>query len=193
MVGTNSYYVTYNDKGYLIDAPDGIGKWMRELKTEGYSLDYILLTHGHFDHVMGLEEVLSIFPDAKVYIAAEDENLVQEGNKEILSSFGIPLSLYSIPSPFVYHDYSSSIGPFKVIKTPGHTKGGVCLYREEENILFSGDTLFEDGEGRTDLGGDWRELVQSLKNLALLPENTTVFPGHGGKTDIKREKMRLGF
>ena len=64
---------------------------------------------------------------------------------------------------------------------------------EEENILFSGDTLFEDGEGRTDLGGDWRELVQSLKNLALLPENTTVFPGHGGKTDIKREKMRLGF
>ena len=193
MVGTNSYYVTYNDKGYLIDAPDGIGKWIRELKTEGYSLDYILLTHGHFDHVMGLEEVLSIFPDAEVYIAAEDENLVQEGNKEILSSFGIPLSLYSIPSPFVYHDYSSSIGPFKVIKTPGHTKGGVCLYREEENILFSGDTLFEDGEGRTDLGGDWRELVQSLKNLALLPENTTVFPGHGGKTDIKREKMRLGF
>ena len=193
MVGTNSYYVSYNDKGYLIDAPDGIGKWIRELKTEGYSLDYILLTHGHFDHVMGLEEVLSIFPDAEVYIAAEDENLVQEGNKEILSSFGIPLSLYSIPSPFVYHDYSSSIGPFKVIKTPGHTKGGVCLYREEENILFSGDTLFEDGEGRTDLGGDWRELVQSLKNLALLPENTTVFPGHGGKTDIKREKMRLGF
>ena len=193
MVGTNSYYVTYNDKGYLIDAPDGIGKWIRELKTEGYSLDYSLLTHGHFDHVMGLEEVLSIFPDAEVYIAAEDENLVQEGNKEILSSFGIPLSLYSIPSPFVYHDYSSSIGPFKVIKTPGHTKGGVCLYREEENILFSGDTLFEDGEGRTDLGGDWRELVQSLKNLALLPENTTVFPGHGGKTDIKREKMRLGF
>lgn len=193
MVGTNSYYVTYNDKGYLIDAPDGIGKWMRELKTEGYSLDFILLTHGHFDHVMGLEEVLSIFPDAEVYIAEEDENLVQEGNKEILSSFGIPLSLYSIPSPFVYHDYSSSIGPFKVIKTPGHTKGGVCLYIEEENILFSGDTLFEDGEGRTDLGGDWRELVQSLKNLALLPENTTVFPGHGGKTDIKREKMRLGF
>ena len=193
MVGTNSYYVTYNDKGYLIDAPDGIGKWIRELKTEGYSLDYILLTHGHFDHVMGLEEVLFIFPDAEVYIASEDENLVQEGNKEILSSFGIPLSLYSIPSPFVYHDYSSSIGPFKVIKTPGHTKGGVCLYIEEENILFSGDTLFEDGEGRTDLGGDWRELVQSLKNLALLPENTTVFPGHGGKTDIKREKMRLGF
>ena len=193
MVGTNSYYVSYNDKGYLIDAPDGIGKWIRELKTEGYSLDYILLTHGHFDHVMGLEEVLSIFPDAEVYIAEEDENLVQEGNKEILSSFGIPLSLYSIPSPFVYHDYSSSIGPFKVIKTPGHTKGGVCLYMEEENILFSGDTLFEDGEGRTDLGGDWRELVQSLKNLTLLPENTTVFPGHGGKTDIKREKMRLGF
>ena len=193
MVGTNSYYVNYNDKGYLIDAPDGIGKWTRELKVEGYPLSHILLTHGHFDHVMGLEEVLSVYPEAAIYLSSEDKSLVEEGNKEILRSFGIPLSLYSIPSPFIYNDYSSSIGPFRVIKTPGHTKGGVCLYIEDENILFSGDTLFEEGEGRTDLGGDWKELVESLRNLSLLPEKTTVFPGHGGKTNIKREKMRLGF
>ena len=193
MVGTNSYYVNYNDEGYLIDAPDGIGKWTRELKVEGYPLSLILLTHGHFDHVMGLEEVLSVYPEAAIYLSSEDKSLVEEGNKEILRSFGIPLSLYSIPSPFIYNDYSSSIGPFRVIKTPGHTKGGVCLYSEKDGLVFSGDTLFEEGEGRTDLGGDWRVLMDSLKILCLLPENTTVFPGHGGKTVIKSEKRRLGF
>ena len=73
MVGTNSYYVNYNDEGYLIDAPDGIGKWTRELKVEGYPLDYILLTHGHFDHVMGLEEVLSVYPEAAIYLSSAPE------------------------------------------------------------------------------------------------------------------------
>lgn len=193
LVGTNSYYLIHKDKGYLIDAPDGIGRWIRELKEEGLNVDYILLTHGHFDHILGLNEILSIFPKAEIYLSKEDECLVKEGNKEILSSFGIPLSLYSIPSPFIYNDYPSLLGPFTIIKTPGHTKGGVCLYNSEENILFSGDTLFEGGEGRTDLGGNWKELLESLKKLSALSDNTTVFPGHGGKTDIRKEKTRLGF
>lgn len=193
LVGTNSYYLIHKDKGYLIDAPDGIGRWIRELKEEGLNVDHILLTHGHFDHILGLNEILSIFPKAKIYLSKEDEGLVKEGNKEILSSFGIPLSLYSIPSPFIYNDYPSLLGPFTIIKTPGHTKGGVCLYNSEENILFSGDTLFEGGEGRTDLGGNWKELLESLKKLSALSDNTTVFPGHGGKTDIRKEKTRLGF
>lgn len=193
LVGTNSHYLIHKDKGYLIDAPDGIGRWIRELKEEGLNVDYILLTHGHFDHILGLNEILSIFPKAKIYLSKEDECLVKEGNKEILSSFGIPLSLYSIPSPFIYNDYPSLLGPFTIIKTPGHTKGGVCLYNSEENILFSGDTLFDGGEGRTDLGGNWKELLESLKKLSALSDNTTVFPGHGGKTDIRKEKTRLGF
>ena len=193
LVGTNSYYLIHKDKGYLIDAPDGIGRWIRELKEEGLNVDYILLTHGHFDHILGLNEILSIFPKAEIYLSKEDEGLVKEGNKEILSSFGIPLSLYSIPSPFIYNDYPSLLGPFTIIKTPGHTKGGVCLYNSEENILFSGDTLFDGGEGRKDLGGNWKELLESLKKLSALSDNTTVFPGHGGKTDIRKEKTRLGF
>ena len=193
LVGTNSYYLIHKDKGYLIDAPDGIGRWIRELKEEGLNVDYILLTHGHFDHILGLNEILSIFQKAEIYLSKEDECLVKEGNKEILSSFGIPLSLYSIPSPFIYNDYPSLLGPFTIIKTPGHTKGGVCLYNSEENILFSGDTLFDGGEGRTDLGGNWKELLESLKKLSALSDNTTVFPGHGGKTDIRKEKTRLGF
>ena len=177
----------------VIDPGQKADQILAAVEELGYAVNMILLTHGHFDHVMGIVEVLSLFPKAEIYLDKEDESLVTEKNKAILSYFGIPLSLYSIPSPFLYHDYPSSLGPFTVLKTPGHTKGGVCLLDEEEGILFSGDTLFQNGEGRTDLGGNWKELEESLKNLSLLSEKTTVFPGHGGKTDIKSEKRRLGF
>ena len=194
-LGTNCYVVT--DENTLncavIDPGEESNTILDYIESNHLHCKLILLTHGHFDHVMGIVEVLSLFPKAEIYLDKEDESLVTEKNKAILSYFGIPLSLYSIPSPFLYHDYPSSLGPFTVLKTPGHTKGGVCLLDEEEGILFSGDTLFQNGEGRTDLGGNWKKLEESLKNLSLLSEKTTVFPGHGGKTDIKSEKRRLGF
>ena len=147
MVGTNSYYVNYNDEGYLIDAPDGIGKWTRELKVEGYPLDYILLTHGHFDHVMGLEEVKSLFPDVSVYLRNEDWQMVKEDNLKFLSFFGIPLSLYHIPEDMEFLDYPYENSSFRFIPTPGHTKGGVSILWKDNGILFSGDTLYKKKEG----------------------------------------------
>ena len=193
MVETNSYFFKDNGKGYLIDAPDSIGPWIKEIKDRGDDIDYILLTHGHFDHTMGINEILSVFPKAKVYISKEDHYLLEEENKKILISFGIPTSLYSIPLVSTFEDYPPVLGPFEVIKTPGHTKGGVCLYNKMENILFSGDTLFQYGEGRTDLGGNWGELMASLKKICLLDGETIVLPGHGGRTRISTERERLGF
>ena len=192
MVGTNSYYVK-DKKGYIIDAPDGIGPWVKKIKERGDEVNYVLLTHGHFDHVMGLKEILSSFPEAEIYISKEDHPLLISDNLRILSSFGIPLSLYSMPEISLFNSYKDTLGPFEIIPTPGHTKGGVSLYIRSEGILFSGDTLFQGGEGRTDLGGNWRELMASLKKICTLDNKTIVLPGHGGRTTIKYEMERLGF
>ena len=191
IVQTASYLVKAdNGEIYLIDAPDNNYEMVDLIKKEG-RLDKILLTHGHFDHIMGLENVLSVF-DAPVYLDSNDLPLINKKNLEYLSLFGIPLSLYPDVDKINFNPYPEEIGPFKIIKTPGHTMGSVCLYSKKDKVLFSGDTLFSYGEGRTDLGGDYQKLITSLKLILLtLEEDTTVYPGHGGYTTIEREKERL--
>ncbi len=190
MVMTNSYLLEKGEHIYLIDAPDG-NEEMAELIKERGKLDAILLTHGHFDHVMGLKNILAIFPATPVYLDKNDHEMLLEGNIEFLTSFGIPLSLYDIPHDMNLLDYPEEIESIKIIKTPGHTSGSVCLLLRNENILFSGDTLFLGGEGRTDLGGNYTSLIASLKTLCTLPGETKILPGHGGYTTIKEEENRL--
>ena len=112
---------------------------------------------------------------------------------EFLSFFGIPLSLYHIPEDMEFLDYPYENSSFRFITTPGHTKGGVSILWKDNGILFSGDTLFQMGEGRSDLGGDRETLMASIRKLSLLPPETIVLPGHGGRTTIGREARRLGF
>ncbi len=188
---TNSYLVELDNKIYLIDAPDDNRQMLCAIEDRK-RLDGVLLTHGHFDHTMGLEAILAAFPSTTVYLSEKDFYFIKDGgNKRILSSFGIE-DEYTLPSGIELTPYSKSVGKFEVIPTPGHTPGSVSLYLEEEKILFSGDTLFLSGEGRTDLGGDYSSLLLSLRKiLQELPEDTKVFPGHGGYTTIKKEKERL--
>ncbi|MGN1164722.1 MAG: MBL fold metallo-hydrolase [Candidatus Ornithospirochaeta sp.] len=190
LVATNSYYVEAEGKGYLIDAPDGIGRFASSIKDRGGNISSVLLTHGHFDHVMGIEEVLEFFPEATVFLSAGDHCLLTE-NRRYLEYFGIPLSLYSIPQEESFIPLPDKIGPFQVIRTPGHTKGSVSFLID--GTLFSGDTLFSGGEGRTDLGGNYLELKSSLKALVEMDGNIMVLPGHGGRTTIREERRRLSF
>ncbi len=188
---TNSYLVEASDCVYLIDAPDDNSQMLEIIKEKG-RLDGVLLTHGHFDHTMGLENILNAFPSTTVYLSEKDFYFIKDGgNKRILSSFGIE-DEYTLPDGIALTPYPGKVGKFEVISTPGHTPGSVSLYLRDEKILFSGDTLFLSGEGRTDLGGNWEELSLSLRKiLCILPEDTTVLPGHGGYTTIKKEKERL--
>lgn len=191
---TNSYLIEKDDGVYLIDAPDDNSRMLSLLKEKG-KLTAVLLTHGHFDHIMGLKSILDEFPSTPVYLAEKDHYLIKDGEKGnlyFLRLFGIPLSLYDVPSDIVFNPYPGRIGSIEIIPTPGHTPGSVSLFIKDENVLFSGDTLFFHSEGRTDLGGDSSELFTSLRKLLTsLPSDTIVLPGHGGYTKIDEERQRL--
>ncbi len=189
---TNSYLVEKDGLVFLIDAPDDNERMISFIKESG-KLTSVFLTHGHFDHVMGIGRILEEFPSTAVYLSSNDKYLINDkmkGNPHFLSLFGIPASMYNIPKNIVFTPYPERISGIKIIETPGHTPGSVSLYFEDEKVLFSGDTLFFHSYGRTDLGGNSRELQQSLRHLLLsLDEETVVMPGHGGYTLIKDERM----
>ena len=174
-------------KAVLVDASACIPEIKEAVK--GYDVEYILLTHGHFDHIMGLNELKKEL-NAKAVISREDLILSDKIN-EFTRLFGIPDSEPPVYEKYVQDGDIIKVGEFeiKVISTPGHTEGGVCYLIDGK--LFSGDTLFRESVGRTDLfGGSFTKLSDSIKNkLFKLDDNTEVFPGHGDMTTIGHEKM----
>ncbi len=154
----------------------------------------IVLTHGHFDHFYGLNDLLGL---AKVPLFMSEEDFLCLDDPKLNASFDLaePFALEKAVSPYFLEDGDeTSIGPFsfKTIATPFHTKGSICLYFEEQGVLFSGDTLFKLGIGRDDLRhASPKDKERSLSRIFDLPDETIVYPGHGGKTTIGDERPYL--
>jgi glyoxylase-like metal-dependent hydrolase (beta-lactamase superfamily II) len=194
-MGANCYIVSCPEtkKSAVIDpGADGkrIYRWILE---SGYQVEYILLTHGHVDHIGAVDD-LREFCQAKVGIHSGDAGMLGDGRKNLSSYLGLPLELK--PADFLLEEGQVlTVGQeqLKVIATPGHTPGGVCFLTSDG--LLSGDTLFEGSIGRTDFpGGSHRELLEQITGkLLVLPEDTRVYPGHGGETTIGREKRENPF
>lgn len=190
---TNCYLV-WNDKkeAYLFDCEnERLNKIEETINKEGLELKYIILTHGHGDHICGLNKIKSIYPEAVVYIGEEE--------KEFLSNSQLNLAPYIIGKDFAYEGgfktmtNGDRVGEFTVIDTPGHTIGSKCLYNKESKMLISGDTMFRRSFGRYDLPtASGKQLFDSLAKLcAKLPEDTVVYSGHTEPTTIGEEKIFL--
>lgn len=191
-------FVLYNDKneGVLIDPGynrencliDHLNKIGKEIKA-------ILITHGHVDHIFALNDVLKLYPNAKVYISEEDKDFLENPRLNLSDEYTddyfkictfVPKSLTLVNDNDIIKECNFDI---KVIATPFHTKGSVCYYVESEQALFSGDTLFFSTIGRTDLPtGSSRTIESSLKKIKCLPEGIKVYPGHSACTSLDREK-----
>jgi glyoxylase-like metal-dependent hydrolase (beta-lactamase superfamily II) len=159
------------------------------LTDDGLSLDGVLLTHGHFDHYEGVPG-LTAKMGGKVYILDEEMDLIKDPAKN--GSLGLMGHGTAIEPEFTCHDgdvLELAGMEFKVIHTPGHTKGGCCYYLEDEGVLFAGDTIFMESIGRTDLPtGNMKEILSSVREKILsLPGDTKILPGHGPATDVAYE------
>lgn len=157
-------------------------------KHHGSVLGY-LITHGHCDHIAGLQDLQH---EATVFMMAEEVDFLSDPDLNVSRSlFGKEGLVLDKIQPYEVDDQDEirlASYLFKVIATPFHTRGSCCYYLEKEGVLFSGDTLFHLGIGRTDLPtGSERSVSSSLAKLAALPLSTKVYPGHGGLTSIRNE------
>ena len=187
---TNSYIVASEENNcVLIDAPADPDYILGEIESHGLTLKKIFLTHGHFDHIWGANELRRL-SGAPIYAYEEEKKVCENAAMNVSDQAGRPETV--IPDHYVKDGELLEFAGmrFRLIATPGHTAGSCCYYMEEEKILLSGDTLFEGSVGRTDFPtGSMSSLVRSIKDkLLVLPEDVTVYPGHGEKTTIGDEK-----
>lgn len=185
-LATNSYLAWDDDslESVLIDPGDEGDFLSEQILQKNLHLTHILLTHGHFDHVLGILPIKLNF-NPKILLNSADLSIYRKAVSSARHWLG-PGSYDPPPEPDGNLEEGSRgvvVGDSKIeiISAPGHTPGGICVYLPAENVLFSGDTLFADGVvGRTDLSYSNKEdLVKSLKKLEQLPSDTIIYPGHG--------------
>lgn len=191
IISTNCYLAINEEtkQAVVIDPAACPSYLMSHIKSEGLKVEAILLTHGHFDHIMGIDEFLSEF-DVPVYVHEDDADAMED---PVLNQSSTYTSGYTFGKARYLRDRQTlelAGYTFQVIHTPGHTKGGCCYYVASEDVLFSGDTLFQNSVGRTDfVNSSTSDLVHSVREkLFLLPDDTIVYPGHMGETKIGHEK-----
>ena len=191
-VQANNYLVVdeVSKEAILIDCSDYVEEIIDYVKKNNLKVKYILLTHGHFDHVLGINRMNEVL-GAKVYVHEGDKEQVVN-TRAVMTMFGLPTE--GVENPKITATLSDAgeltLGNqvIKVIETPGHTPGGVCYLIGD--CLFSGDTLFHGTIGRIDLpGGSFQQIKHSVKDILFaLDENIKVYPGHGEPTSIGYEK-----
>ena len=190
----NCYIISDDAKqeALIIDPGDEAEKIIEYIDTIGLKPQYILFTHAHYDHVCAVKELHDQYK--AIIVMHEDEKPVYQMTKQLCISWGYEPEDFPAPERTVRDGDTISIGAisFQVMHTPGHSPGSICIYGE--NVLFTGDTLFQGSVGRTDLpGGDSELLSRSLKRLLLLPSETRVFCGHGSETSLADEMRNNPF
>ena len=190
--GTNCYLLINEESKEIVivdpaTCPDYL---LSHVKSNGYIPKAILITHGHFDHVMGIDGWVNQF-DIPVYIHEDEKKIIEDPAMNLSASFGPSYSYKNVTCLKDSEKLNVAGFDFTVIHTPGHTSGGCCYYCETEEVLISGDTLFYQSVGRSDFPtGSMATLVRSIKGkLFGLPDEVMVYPGHGEYTCIADEKQ----
>ena len=193
---TNCYCVRKDDTAsdcLIIDPGLGAEPLVQQVQQHDYTPTDILLTHGHADHLGGVEALRESWPDVTVAIHSDDAGMLSDPtlNLSLMAGSMVQARPADVILDAAATTYQAAGLRFQVLHTPGHTPGGICLYNADEDVLFCGDTIFAGSVGRSDFpGGSHEQLIEAIqKKLLILPEETTVYPGHGPATTIGNEKQ----
>jgi hydroxyacylglutathione hydrolase len=188
-IETNTYLVINEKKACLVvDPSQGCNEVLSFIQEQGLVLESIVLTHGHFDHILGIAELQNAYPNMAIWMHPDEKELITHAQYNGSHLIGSDYAFNGVT-----HDLTEGnmrIGSFDcmVLHVPGHTPGGCALIFDGQ--CLSGDSLFAGSIGRTDFAGsDGETLIKNVKEKLLsLPDSTVVYPGHGGRTTIGREK-----
>jgi glyoxylase-like metal-dependent hydrolase (beta-lactamase superfamily II) len=198
---TNCYLLGNEEtsSAWIIDPGNDGDALIENIRNHGVTPVAVLLTHTHWDHVTALGTLKEAWPQLEILVSKEDAPFLGKDayrlfyetcfDKTFLQQYKEELSNLPEPTGYLSDGQFLQDSHLRVIKTPGHTPGGICLYHEEGQFLFSGDTLFAGSIGRTDLvGGSYPQIVESCRHLLTLPLDVQVLPGHGPRTTIGAEQ-----
>ena len=197
-IGTNAYFVANEElkQAFIVDAPLGAFNWAKGLSDSlGYHLESLLLTHGHWDHILDAH----LFAEAGIKIMGHAEDKLLFENPEVMASFSIPgveFKGFTVDQWLEENQHLNIAGiEMKVFEVPGHCPGSLLFYLEQESLAFVGDAIFCRGIGRCDLpGGNFDTLRDSILNkIYTLPDTTELYSGHGPKTLVLSEKQENPF
>lgn len=191
---TNCYILIDDDtrRAAIIDPAQCTAELLDKLETSNISsVDYILLTHGHFDHILGVSKLKEIYSNAKVAIHSMDAECLYDPYQSMAATSDFSEDIQTpVKADIILNDNDTiELGTLtlKVLHTPGHTRGSVCFVCDD--VIFSGDTLFCKTVGRTDFkGGSMQDMLNSIKKLGSLDGDYYVYPGHNRETTLEQER-----
>lgn len=186
----NTYLAIEENKDCYIVDPGSVKmkKIIEYIKENDLNLKGILLTHGHFDHIIGIPTIID-YKKVPVYVGEKDADFLYDSTLSLSLLYDLDFRLSDKVEVIKLKEGDTACG-FEVMETPGHTEGGVCYINKKEKFLFSGDTVMKMTYGRTDFPtGSISALRNSIKKIMELDEDITIYPGHGGHTDIKSNKV----
>jgi glyoxylase-like metal-dependent hydrolase (beta-lactamase superfamily II) len=188
-LGTNSYIVSDEEtsEAFIVDPGDDGEKLISAVESKCLKLKFIILTHGHFDHIMAINHVIEK-TNAKLYIHSLDAPMLADPSLSLMSRFSTKKTVFPTPDAYLSDRDVITIGnsEITIVHTPGHTQGSICIKVGAD--LISGDTLFRESVGRSDFpGGDFKTLLTSLKTIVALDIKGKIYPGHGMSTTMAHE------
>ncbi len=182
----NCSILSEDGQAWIVDPGQEGERILLLLARKGLEAAGVILTHAHFDHISGIPALQAANPDLPVYVHPADTPMFGHPFNQVpgeYESIGVPKNIRDV------NEIPDILPSVSVIETPGHTPGGVCLHLPEDKLLLSGDTLFAGSIGRTDFpGGSMARMMDSLRRLMELPDDTLVIPGHGPHTTIGAER-----